>query len=1172
MKNYSKCAGGYLNKLYSWKILKFMRNTLLLIFITVLQAYADDTYSQNTKLTLNLSNVTVANVLEEIQNKSEFNFLFNAKLIDVKREVTISMEDMKISEILTSLFSGTDVKYLVYDRQIILTTSDVTSLSEALQQLKITGKVTGKDGTPIPGANVVVTGTTLGTITDIAGKYSLEVPQGGKSLTFTFIGMVPQEITIGTLSQINVTLAESAIGLEEVVVVGYGTQKKANITGSVAIMKVDNLIERPLVRIDQAMVGEIAGVRVKQTSGMPGAGFSIQVRGTGSISANNEPLYVIDGFPLEVSSQNSSGKFSSGNPLDNINGNDIESIQVLKDASATAIYGSRGSNGVVLITTKRGQEGKAKITLRYSTGWNETSKKLDMLSGEEWADRATEMINAAYLKADHGQNRQVTDDYNTRIAKIGSLSVDQVLDPRWAMPGHPGLTYLNWQDEAFRKGPVNNVQLSATGGNSFVKYYISGDYLDQTGYIIGVDYKRYSARTNVEMKAGKKLTVSVNLAPSYSIGNDPGVEGKDQLMHWLAASTPVTIDTVGLYYNTGDYSLYPWGGSRNSPVMVLKYTTGLNTTFRTLATVFADYEISKGLNFKTTFNFDNNNYTRKFYKPAWVSGNVGARQASGSYSGYNRLTFVNDNVLTFTRSFGGVHNVSAIIGMSYNVNSLNTFQINSTGGFGTDFITTLNNANGINSSSTNTLETKNVLLSYFGRVEYSYKDKYLLNAIMRRDGSSRFGENTKWGLFPSVSAGWKISEESFMENVPLINFLKIRAAWGISGNESFGVDYGSIALLQTSQYTFNNALAVGQSSANFPNKGLGWEISKSINGGLDFGIMKDRITGSFDIYTKTNSNLLLNVPVPFASGFSAALTNIGEIKNKGWEVELTGRILTGELKWTSSINFSYNSNKVVKLSPTNAPILLPSMDIENTILTVGQPMLSIYVVRQDGILTQADINAGAALYGTETAGDPKYVDQITVDTNGDGIPDAKDGKITPADRVICGHPNPDYVWGFNNTISYKNFDLSFLVQGQQGGVIYSLFGRAVNKTGTVVSDNVLGTWRDRWRSAADPGVGLVGKTTGNFGRIKNTDWLYSNDYWRIRDITLGYNVDKLIKSKVISGARLYVTAENWLGKDKYTGGWNPEAVNTNGGSPLVGDDYGAAPLSRSMIFGIILNF
>jgi len=1019
----------------------------------------------------------------------------------------------------------------------------------------VTGTVTDEtSGDPLPGVNIVIEGTTIGSVTDLNGKYSIDVPGPETTLTFSFIGYVPQSIVVSNRTVIDVALAMELTELSEVVVVGYGTQKKGDITGSVAVMSAEQLDERPLTRVDQALVGQMAGVRIKQTSGVPGAAFSVQVRGSGSITANTEPLYVVDGFPLEVSSQSQSGNYDSGNPLDNINPNDIESIQVLKDASAGAIYGSRSSNGVVLITTKRGQTGKAKINFNMYAGWNEAQRQCKVLSGEQWAERATEMINYNYLANDPGdQNRQITDSYDTRIANIGSFQTSQVLDPRWALPGHPGLIYYNFQDEAFRKGPVQNYNLSAMGGNEFVNYYVSGDYLDQTGYLIGTDYKRYAFRSNVEVNAGEKLTIGLNIAPTYSVQNDPGAEGKDQQMHLIAGFTPVSEDTVGLYMNTGDYARYTWGGSRNSPIMVMKNTTGRATIFRTLATAYASYQIIEGLRFKTTFNLDNAQQQRKFYRPAWVSGNPGARQASGSYSGYNRLTFVNENTLSYIKDFGD-HNLAAVAGISYNINTYGNFRINSTGGFGTDYITTLNDAVGINGTRTDTYETKNVLLSYFGRVQYDYRSKYLFTATVRRDGSSRFGTDTKWGVFPSVSAGWRISEESFMDNVDFINNLKLRAAWGIAGNESFGGDYESIALLDPANYVFGNGFVVGQVPANFPNTALSWEEAESINIGVDFGIVQNRIYGSFEYYTRTNRDLLLNIPVPTATGFSNALTNIGEVKNWGWDAELSGRIFTGTFNWTVNMTLGHNRNEVKQLGPDNAPILGGAFDIQHNILTVGEPMYSLYVVKQDGILTQADIDGGAALYGNETEGDPKYVDY-----NGDGV-------IDPDDRQILGHPNPDYVWGVTNTFHYKGFDLTVLFQGQHGGTLYSIFGRAVNRTGTGIADNVLETWDRRWRSPSDPGDGLVGKTTGSFGRIKNTDWMYPNDYWRLRNVTLGYNLGGLFNTRFISGLRIYGTMENWFGHDKYVGGFNPESVNTNG------EDYGAAPLTKSIIFGINLSF
>lgn len=1039
-------------------------------------------------------------------------------------------------------------------KQILLLGCCVLFLQFGWSQRMVSGTITDAEtNEPLIGANVVVQGTSTGTITDFDGKFSLELPESAQVLEISYTGYTPLEVAIGGRSVIDVQLQSGTV-LDEVVVVGYGTQKRGDITGSVAVMSTEQLAERPLTRVDQALIGQMAGVRVLQTSGVPGEALKIQVRGTGSITGNTEPLYVVDGFPLEVAMQNSGGGFSTGNPLDNLNPNDIESIQVLKDASAGAMYGSRAANGVVLITTKKGQTGKAKITFNTYAGWNEAQRQLDMLSGEQWVERATEMINANYINADPGdQNRQASDDYATRLANIGSFNAGQIPDPRWSMPGHPGLIYYNYQDEAFRKGPTQNYQLSASGGTDFVKYYISGDYLDQTGYLIGTDYKRYAFRSNVEMNASERLTFGLNLAPTYSIQNDPGAEGKDQQMHLIASQTPVSEDTVGLYMNTGDFPRYTWGTSRNSPIAVMENTTGRGTIFRILSTAYASYRFTEGLTFKTTFNFDNAQQQRKFYRPAWVSGNPGARQAGGSYSGYNRLTFVNENTLSYAKTVGA-HNLSAVGGISYLYNTFNNFRISSTGGFNTDFITTLNDAAGINGGRTDTYETKNVLLSYYGRLNYDFKSKYLLTASIRRDGSSRFGKDTKWGLFPSISAGWRISEESFMEGAGFINNLKIRAAWGVSGNESFGGDYEHIAQLQSANYTFGGQLSPGQAPANFPNRDLSWEEAATFNVGIDFGLLENRLYGSFEVYNRTNRDLLLRIPVPSATGFTTALTNIGEVQNRGWDLELTGRILAGAFSWTTSVNIGHTTNEVKQLGPDNAPILGGAWDINHNILTVGEPMYSLFVVQRDGILSQADIDSGYPLYGNQSAGDHKYID-----ANGDG-------KIDPDDRQLSGHPIPDYVWGVNNTFHYKRFDLSILLQGQNGGTLYSIYGRAVNRTGTGFSDNVLATWDRRWRSESDPGDGDVGKTTGSFGRIKNTDWMYSNDYWRIRNITLGCDLGNLVRGKLISSARIYATAENWFGEDKYVGGFNPEAVNTDG------EDYGAAPLTKSIIFGINLSF
>ena len=1024
---------------------------------------------------------------------------------------------------------------------------------------QITGKVTSATGEPLPGVTVLLKGTTNGATTAPDGTYAMSVPETAGTLIFSFIGFATQEKTFSGPGTINVTLSDDAKSLEEVVVIGYGTQKKAEITNAVATMNAEKLTERPIARVDQALVGQMSGVRVRQTSGVPGRGFSIQVRGTGSIGANNEPLYVIDGFPLEVSAQNQGGGFSTGNPLDNINPNDIESIQVLKDASAGAIYGSRASNGVVIITTKRGKTGKPKINLNAYAGVNQTAKKLDMLSAEEWVDRAVEMINATWVASAPNRSVSQTTEQRRQLLGLpaGGVNPNYMIDDRWLQPGHPGLVYIDWQDEMFRRGYVQSYQLTGNGGTENVNYYVSGDVLDQEGVAVGVGYRRYSGRANVEVKANDKLKFGLNMAPSYSVAKDPGVEGKDQQMHIAVSLTPVSEENVGLDVNVGPNTSYRWGGTRNSPIRVVQNSIGNTEIFRTLSTLFAEYTIIEGLALKTSLNLDNIDTNIKTHVPAFVSGTSPTnRQAAGGYSSYRKQTFVNENTLNYSRILAQVHNISALAGVSYNFNRFNNVQLRSTGGYQNDIVTTLNAAANISGSANNfTRETQSVLLSYFGRVQYNFRDRYLASASIRRDGPSRFGNETKWGTFPSASVGWRLSQESFMQGMPTINDLKLRASWGIAGNNGLGSDYGHIPRLMFANYTFGNNLATGQVPANSAYPFLSWEESETVDVGFDLGLWENRIFTSFDYYMKTNRSLLINVAVPTASGFATALTNIGKVQNKGWELELNTRNLTGDFTWDSNINLTHNVNEVKQLGPNNAPMPVPSeFDIPNSILQVGQPLYSIWVVRQVGILTQADIDQKVPLYGSQTVGDPKYLDANN------------DGRITADDRVIVGHPNPDYIWGFTNNFRYRGFDLNVLVQGQWGGHIYSLFGRAVDRTGQGYVDNALGFYRDRWRSPENPGEGKRGKAYSTFGRIKNTDWLYRSDYIRVRNITLGYNLGNVLKNSLVQGARVYVTAENFFGKDWYLGGFNPEALNTNG------EDYGAFPLSKSLVLGLNFTF
>ena len=1021
------------------------------------------------------------------------------------------------------------------------------------QQRQIKGKITDETGAPVPDVSVGIKGSPAQTRSAADGTFTITAPNGNVQLVFTHVNY-PEKTVMASGDDVSVTLQQSSRQLDEVVVVGYGTQKKRDITGAVATFNADNLNERPIVRVDQALVGQMAGVRVKQTSGLPGRGFSVQIRGTGSISASNEPLYVIDGFPLEVSAQNSGGGFSIGNPLDNINPNDIESIQVLKDASAAAIYGSRASNGVVLITTKKGKSGKAKINFNTYVGYNERVRKIDMLSSEGWVDRAIEMINRDWVRSGAGRTADQTTAQRRAILGLpaGTYNVTYMIDDRWTQPGHPGLVYFDWQDEFFRHGIVQNYQLSASGGNESVKYFVSGDYLDQDGITHGVTYKRYSARANIEINGSDKLKFGLNLAPSYSIANDPGVDGKDLQTHIAASLVPIAEEAAGLKTGVDPYLPYAWGGTRISPVETVKQQTGQSKLFRTLVTLFAEYTIIPRLSIRSSLNLDNSDQTFKRYIPAAITA---SRLASGQLTGYKRINFVNENTLNYSKSFAERHNLSLLVGHSYSTFKFDSLAING-GPFTSNDVTTLNAAT-IGSNGT-TIESKNVLISYFGRLQYDFDGRYLLSASLRRDGSSKFGSNTKWGTFPAVSVGWRVSDEVFLRNVDKISELKLRASWGLTGNNSAG-NYASIGILTAANYSFNGAVTSGQvpNPANFPNPDLGWEESETINVGLDLGLFNNRIFTSADYYTKRNTDLLLLIPVPTASGYTAAFTNIGAVLNKGWELELTTRNFIGKpFTWTTSFNLSHNVNEIERLGPNNTPIYQNGgFDIDHSVLQVGEPMYSLFLVQENGLLTTADIAAGYPRFGNQEAGDPKYID-----ANGDK-------KIDANDRVLIGGPNPKYVWGITNTFSFRGFDLSVLIQGQSGGYVYSMFGRAVDRTGQGYMDNALASYANRWRSAADDGKpGLTQKAHSTFGRIKNTDWLYSSDYWRIRNITLGYDLGRLLKGKVLSGARLYVTAENMFGKDKYDGGWNPEAVNTTG------EDYGSFPLSKGLVAGLNLTF
>jgi len=1050
------------------------------------------------------------------------------------------------------------------------------------QASNVTGKIADENGKPLAGVTIRVKGTNNQTSSGDDGTYRIAGVKGNDVLVFTSVGYQEQEIAVNNRSVVDLSLDISQKVLGDVVVIGYGTQKRKNVTGAVSSFDARKLEERPLQRVDQALVGQLAGVTVKQTTGVPGRAFSIQIRGSGSISGGNEPLYVIDGFPLSVNSSNvTNGNFSTGNPLDNINPNDIERIEVLKDAAAAAIYGSRASNGVVMITTKHGASGKAKISANVYLGYNEASKKLEMMNGDQWIAQATEVINAQYLVA--YPTASVNDDYATRLARVGTLNPQYIPDPRWTQPGHPGLAYIDWQDAIERKGLIQNYQVSASGGTDAVKYFVSGNYANQDGFVIGMNYQAYSLRANVEINASKKLKIGVNIAPTYSITQDPGVDGKDNIFHQALSLSPVQEDTMGLLVNTGKNYSYVWSNSTNSSYGKLKYNVGTNKRYRTLGTVFGEYQIIPGLSFRTSVNFDNTDNIANTYVPyitvgssnilinnnprIFTGSNNLLASTSGTYRSYRRQTFVNENTLTYNTVIKKDHSINLLGGYAYNWDRFDQSALTSSQGYNSAVVQTLSAAVAVTG---NTTSTQSVLISWFGRLLYSYKDKYFLSGSLRRDGSSRFGVNNQFGTFPSASVKWIVTEENFMRSIPVISDLKLRASYGVNGNNNLPNDYAAIATIGSNfGYPLGTPTsAIGQAPNVLANPDLKWEKSQTYDIGFDFGILKNRIVGSFDYYTKLNTDLLLNVQVLAATGFTSALANVGSVRNIGQELEITSRNIVGTFQWNTTLTLTHNTNKIVALAPGQNQIIIPNgLTVSDAILRVGSPINSIYVLKVLGFLTAKDITDGYPRYNgtTEQPGDFKFEDIN------------KDGVITEADKQIVGHPNPDWTYGITNTFRYKDFDLNVLVQGQSGGSIYSQLGRAISRPGQGRADNHTASFVNRWYSETNTGDGRFGKAYSTFNQpiTSATDWLYSSDYIRVRTISLGYNLTKLRKKNVFQNARIYLTLENFFGHDKYTNGLNPEAANTaissNSNYPEAGD-YGAMPLPKSLIFGINITF
>ncbi|OFY68498.1 MAG: hypothetical protein A2V64_10510 [Bacteroidetes bacterium RBG_13_43_22] len=1163
-----------------------MKITVFLFFCGLINLIAGPGYSQNTKISLNMKDVSVGQVLNKIEEVSEFYFLFNQNVINTERKVYINAENQPIKDILSNIFDD-DVKFAVYDRQIILTSKEESGILTLFQQQqKITGTVADKNGVPVPGANVVITGTTLGTMTDIDGKYSIEVPQGSKSLTFSFIGMESQEIIIGALTQIDVTLAESAIGLEEVVVIGYGTIKKRDVSTAISSVSSESLKDKPISNFTQAISGNMAGVRITNTNAAPGGGSQINIRGIGSINAATSPLIVIDGFPLK------DGFDKYENPLNSINPADIESVEVLKDASSSAIYGTQASNGVILITTKSGKTGKPTISVNASSGFQNRINKVDVLNKQDYLQYFEEARIAAYLVEDPnlGTNNpdaplwQWTDPPELRIEnwRLYSPNAASMKDPkslhyRWitTMDSISQSPYdTDWQDATTRTGKVSDFQLSATGGTENISYMVSSGYYDQEGIVPTTGYERFSFRVKIDAKISKSIKVGLNLAPSFenlsvlntALSDGTGAQGN--LTNPL--TVPIFAPPIEPVFNPDGTPYYI--GERlskftnwNLTMLINPFHVYLKTdnrqTARNLTTLFAEIKITDKLTFRSELHNEFRSWERNAYSPSTAATRYTLTdRTTGSNTITSRFYWNLQNVLTYQNTFGK-HAITAMAGYSAEEAKYRSTYILKYD-FPVDQINTLNQAITVLNAQTDasTGRSSESLIGSFGRVMYNYDGKYYFTGSIRRDASSKFGSDQKWGIFPSVSLAWRVSDETFFNPLKqYINDWKIRGGWGKTGNSGIG-NYNAISTLGALNYVLGSTSAVSSAyeTNKVANSSLGWETNTDWSIATDVQFLNSRISLSVDYFYRLTDDLLYNKPLPVITGFSSYLTNVAKMRNRGFEWVLTTHNLTRQFKWTTSFNLYYFRNRVLDITSPLAG--------DGTYTTENRPLACLYGPVDLGAFDDWEDVKTHPIFGATTAkwrtrsipGSPKIAD-----VNGDGILDA-------SDYTVNGSAFPDFTWGMTNNFEYKGFDLTIQMNGTQGGdinmVSYGTIAQGNGQTNVTYFyfDNYWTPYRTDGKYAAPNRKEYVSDDVS--GAL-----IFKGSYMNIQFVTLGYTLPGSILQKMkLGNARLYMNIQNaWL-FTKFPG-YNPE-INSRGDNPTSqGLDRGAYPLSRTVSFGINLT-
>ena len=1094
---YKKDSGKNPNKI---KVL----TTCLLLTCTSF-AFANSVNYQEAKVSLNMQEVPLKDVLNEIEEQTDYLFVSNRD-INLKESVSVQASNMSVREVLSEILKNRGITFTIEGVNIILseTKPQISSLSTTVQTKEILGKIVDINGVPIVGANVVEKGTTNGAISDMEGRFTLNVSPGA-TLIISYIGyrMVELNITADQNSY-NVVLHEDSEALDEVVVIGYGVVKKSDLTGSVSSVKSDELLAVPQSTISSALQGRSAGVHVKQTSGAPGGDITVRIRGTNSILGGNDPLYVIDGFP--------SNSTSPG-----INMEDIESIEILKDASAIAIYGSRGSNGVILITTKKGKAGKTQVDFSTTVGFQSLAKKIDMMNAQEYATF-----------------------YNIRAQNDGAepfFTQDEI---------NAFGKGFDWQDFIFKTAPIRTHALTISGGSEKTHFALSGNIFDQNGIVGAGGFKRYAVMANIDHEINEHFTVNFSSNLSRELLDNKNSSGGRQggtLTSGALVDPPILTpyNEDGSYtVFEGAYSFITTGGSLINPLNILNEWSNTTKKNRVLANASLTYKPIDGLYIKILGGVENTDRRDDSYTSLNYYNSVG----NASVSTTQAISLLNENTINYVKTFADKHNFSALAGFTYQDYVQTTL-----GGSGTGFLSDVTYTGNLGGASTPGIPSSSyqkwVLLSTIARLNYNFDQRYLFTFSFRADGSSRYSANNKWGYFPSGAFAWRINEEQFMKPLTWLSDMKLRASYGISGSQAIS-PYATLNNLNSGKTVFGNEqYTYFAPGSNLP-ADLKWETTAQLDLGLDLGLLHNRLHFTFDYYQKMTRDLLNTIQLPSSTGYSSTLGNVGKIRNRGFEFSFNAHLIDSEFQWILDGNLSLNRSQVTELYG-GQDILGGWIDFmvvsDNcNLLREGEPMGIFYGYLQDGY-------------------DDNGVEQYK-DLNQDGI-------INQDDKTKIGDPNPDFIYGLNSFMSYKGFELSLFLQGSQGNdmlnassidnTLYYMYG--LNQRREVLYDH----WTPDNPDAKYP------KPTSSLSMRFSNRFIENGSYLRLKNIELGYNLPiKKWDINWVQKVRLSVSLQNMLTLTKYSG-WDPD-VNSQGGGIGQGIDQNPYPVAKSYTFGINVSF